>query len=162
VVSPSAKCSESRRGDRTEDVGGIRKVYVAGRAELPSGSRGGKKFWNILVNRPAGRAFEDAAIAALGAAKNNEKVIVEGLGAAIPAVLKGALTEVKSGFEIDNVPQLKVMAAEAQRRGVPLNLIVSPKTRRVSASVRDAVDASGGKILVFDPASGAFSLFKPK
>jgi hypothetical protein len=121
----------------------------------------------ILANAKRGLEFERAVLHALNAAshptkinKNTSKIAVEGLGRSVPDVLQRGIREIKSGVEIDNSLQLKVQAAYAQLFRIPFSLIVSPATQRISKSVRDAVEMTGGTIQRFDPATGMFTPFK--
>lgn len=114
----------------------------------------------ILANAARGLAFEAAVLAALKAAKNSTKIGVKGQRRSIPDILNEGVTEIKSGLEIDNSIQLKVQAAYAKITGVSFNLVVSPTTKRVSQSIRDAIFATGGTIQRFDPATGTFAPFQ--
>jgi filamentous hemagglutinin len=136
--------------------------FVPTKGGVTLAAKFGKGGLTILENAIRGRAFERAALSALGAAKNTSKVVVEGLGKSIPDIIRGSITEIKSGERISNTRQLRIQAAEAARRGVPLNLIVGPETKSVSGPLQDAIKESGGRVLVYNPTTGAFSLFEPK
>jgi Restriction endonuclease fold toxin 7 len=123
--------------------------------------------FTILANAVRGLEFERAVLNALNAArtatkieKNTTKIGAEGLGRSVPDILRKGITEIKSGMEIDDSVQLKVQAAYAKATGVPFNLVVSPSTRRVSQTVQQRVDGTGGTIQRFDPATGVFTPFK--
>jgi hypothetical protein len=121
----------------------------------------------ILANAKRGIDFEKAVLHALNPAsqttkinKNTSKITVEGLGRSVPDVLHRGIREIKSGVEINNSPQLRVQAAYARLFRIPFSLIVSPATQRISKSVRDAVEKTGGTIQRFDPATGVFTPFE--
>lgn len=116
--------------------------------------------FTILANAARGLAFERAALQALQAAKNTNKISVEGLGRSVPDILLQGLTEIKSGLEIDNSLQLRIQAAYARATGVPFNLIVSPTTQRISDSVKELVSGTRGTIQRFDPVTSTFTPFQ--
>jgi hypothetical protein len=116
--------------------------------------------FTILANATNGIKFEEAVRAALNAAKNTTKVGPKGQRQSIPDILNKGVTEIKSGLRITDSDQLRIQVAHARTTGVPFNLVVSPTTRRVSKTIRDAVSKSGGTIQRFDPETGNFTPFQ--
>jgi len=116
--------------------------------------------FTILANAARGLTFERAVLQALQAAKNTNKISLEGLGRSVPDILLQGVTEIKSGLEIDNSLQLRIQAAYARATGVPFNLIVSPTTRRISDSVKELISGTRGTIQRFDPVTSTFTPFQ--
>ena len=116
-------------------------------------------FATILANAKQGRAFETAALQALQLLKNKTMVNVPGVGRSIPDSLIRGVTEIKSGLEIDGSLQLRVHREHAKLQKVPFNLVVAPRTWRISQNVQDWVYKSGGTIQRFDPVTGKFGPF---
>ena len=123
--------------------------------------------WTILANAVRGREFERVVFEALNAAqqaarinKNTTKISVEGVGRSVPDVLYQGIREIKDVAEIDSSVQLRVQFDYARAMGIPMSLIVSPGTKRISQAVRDMVFRTGGTIQRFDPATGAFTPFR--
>jgi hypothetical protein len=122
----------------------------------------------ILANAKRGLEFERAVIDALNAAsqvtkinKNTSKIGVDGLARrSVPDVLHRGITEIKSGVEINNSPQLVVQVAFCRAFKKPYNLVVSPTTKRISQKIQQAVRDTGGTIQRFDPSTGAFTPFQ--
>jgi RHS repeat-associated protein len=115
----------------------------------------------ILQNAARGSAFETAGIAALNdAIKNTTRIEVPGIArGSIPDVLGSSITEFKNAIEVNYTLQMKIQVAYANLTGQPLNLIVSPTTQRISASLQEAIAGTGGTIQRFDPATKTFSPF---
>lgn len=161
-----ARLAERLRNDPGETVVSILNSFPQTRVGGKS-VNGLAAVLTILANAKRGLEFERAVLHALSAAsetikinKNTSKIAVEGLGRSVPDVLHRGIREIKSGAEIDNSPQLRVQAAYARLFRIPFSLIVSPATQRISQSVRDAVEKTGGTIQRFDPATGTFTPFK--
>jgi RHS repeat-associated protein len=112
----------------------------------------------ILQNAANGQAFEQAVINALGLTKNTVSLSVDGLGTSIPDLIDefGNITEIKSGMNLSFTNQLQIQAQGAEGS---FNLIVGPNTQYISGPLQNAVNASGGTIQVFNPATGAFTLW---
>ena len=110
----------------------------------------------IVQNAANGQAFEQAVINALGTTKNTGSITVNGLGTSIPDLIdaSGNLTEVKSGINLSLTNQLRIQAQGAQGS---FNLIVGPNTQYISGPLQNAVNASGGTIQIFNPATGTFT-----
>lgn len=161
-----ARLAERLRNDPTETALSIVNSF-------PQTRVGGKSvgglaaLLTILANAKRGLEFERAAIDALNAAsqairinKNTSKVGVDGLARrSVPDVLHRGITEIKSGVEINNSPQLVVQVAYCKAFRKPYNLIVSPTTERISQKIEEAVRETGGTIQRFDPSTGVFSPF---
>jgi hypothetical protein len=116
--------------------------------------------FSILAYTADGLKFESAVLTALNAAKNTTKVGPKGQRQSIPDILNKGVTEIKHKLTIDDSVQLRVQAAYARSIGVPFNLVVSPKTKRVSKTIRNAVRDSGGTIQRYDPETGIFTPFQ--
>ncbi len=79
------------------------------------------------------------------------------MGNAIPDLMsKSAVTEIKDVLDLSLQKQLQIEASAAKERGVPFNLIVSPRNESISAPLQRAISDTGGTIQVFDPATGIF------
>lgn len=121
----------------------------------------------ILANAKRGLTFERSVIDALNAAsqaikinKNTSKIGVDGLARrSVPDILHKGITEIKSGVEINNSPQLVVQVAYCKTFKKPYNLIVSPATKRISQKIINAVHETGGTIQRFDPSTRVFTPF---
>lgn len=116
--------------------------------------------FTILANAKKGLEFERSVIAALKAEKNTTKISIEGLGRSVPDVLRKGITEIKARVEVNNSIQLKIQVAYAKIFKMPFNLVVSPTTKRISKSVEEAVEETGGTIQRYDPATGKFTPYK--
>ena len=161
-----ARLAERLRNDPTETALSILNSFPQTR--IRGKSVGGlAALLTILANAKRGLEFERAAIDALNAAsqaikinKNTSKIGVDGLARrSVPDVLHRGITEIKSGVEINNSPQLVVQVAYCKAFRKPYNLIVSPTTKRISQKIEEAVRETGGTIQRFDPSTGVFSPF---
>src|SRR5262249_33159147 len=76
---------------------------------------------------------------------------------------QAGIVEVKDREDLTNKTdkygkkQLEVFAAEAKKRGVPFNVIISPDTDSISKSVVRLVQDSGGVALEFNPKTKTFT-----
>jgi hypothetical protein len=114
----------------------------------------------VVVNGTRGRAFERAAIAALGATKNTATLQGQSLAGAtvstIPDVVQvTAITEIKDVISLSYTKQLQAQVNIAVQRGIPYNLIVGMKAT-VSSPLQTAVRLTGGIIQRFNPTTRTF------
>ncbi len=115
----------------------------------------------LRQNYVRGNAFEEAGRSALQLSKNRELLHVPGISrGTIPDSLTRGVTEFKDRIKVTNTLQLRLQAAIAGIKGVPFNLVVSPRTTAISESVQQAVGRSGGTIHVFDPGTDTLLLWK--
>ena len=117
----------------------------------------------VVTNGIRGRAFEAAAIQALGATKNTATLTGTTLAGVakttIPDVVQaGQITEIKDVIQLSYSAQLQSQISIATARGIPYNLIVGLNTG-VSGPLLNAVRATGGGIRRFDAAAGVFRAF---
>lgn len=123
--------------------------------------------WSILADGPRGRRFEQAVLAALEfvGARKNARVFRTPLGNTIPDAINraGGTLEVKHVLLLWNTSQLQRQESAANAAEMPLNVIVSPRTRYVSNNLLAAVrrtrgsDNVAGDVFVFDPINGSFT-----
>lgn len=124
-----------------------------------------KKAEQLARNAVNGRVFEGSGLQAMGLDKNKDRLTAIGRnGESITIVpdatlggIKGTFVEFKNVINITDTSQFRGYAASGQ----PVILVVSPRTVSISATVWDAVNASGGgqgKVVRFDPATGAQTL----
>ena len=161
-----ARLAERLRNDPSETVLSILNSFPQTRVEGEFVS-GIAAVLTILANAKRGLTIERAVIDALNAPsqaikinKNTGKIGVDGLARrSVPDLLHRGITEIKSGVEINNSPQLVVQVAYCKAFRKPYNLIVSPTTKRISQKIKDAVRETGGTIQRFDPSTGVFTPF---
>ncbi|UTW46449.1 hypothetical protein KFE80_06105 [bacterium SCSIO 12696] len=127
----------------------------------------------LALNRANGAAFEREVIEALGhvgAVKNNKAVTVPLLSGkqvtTIPDLWgrsTGGILEIKNVLELSNSDQLRAQLALALRTNTPFNLVVSPRTQKISRplkeSIDDVIEKVGGGIYRYDPSTGDLSNF---
>ncbi len=105
----------------------------------------------LAQNYLRGKEFESAARKALDVAENTTVFRPAGARGTRPDSMTRAVWEFKDRVEVSNSLQLKLQAIVAKMRGLPLNLVVSSRTKRISESLRTAIRDSGGTIYEFDP-----------
>lgn len=66
----------------------------------------------------------------------------------------GGIGEVKNVLQQSLTTQIKAQLKAAEDADIPYNLIVSPRTRRVTNEIIERAEASGGGVFVFDAATG--------
>ncbi len=142
-------------GNFVNGVRTARAVQVAREAEAIEAARAlaaarAVRAARLATNARNGNAFERAAIAAFGYARNTNL-----LNGRIPDIaVQGGLVEIKSGQYISYTAQLRGMIGTGQ----PLYLVVNTATK-VSKTLQQAIRLSGGSILRFDSAAGRFLPF---
>ena len=95
-----------------------------------------------LENYLAGKAFETIVRAQLEDA------------------LVGGVVAIQNRQVVTSTRNLQRQARDAERRGVPFVLVVSPRTARVSQVLKDAAGARFGAVRVFDPDTRTFSIYR--
>jgi hypothetical protein len=87
-------------------------------------------------------------------------ITVEGLGTSIPDVIDAAgnIIETKNAINLSYTTQLQIQVQGAQGS---VSLIVSPITQYISGPLQRATASTGGTIQVFNPATGAFTPWRP-
>jgi RHS repeat-associated protein len=129
-------------------------TFEAAQITVETAATSGALGWFARL-RLRGLLFERQALAAAGLREN--KTAVTGrtsrgvVGRSVPDSLTGGITEVKDRRVVAYTRQLQIQADAALDRGVPFNLIVSPRTRHVTRNVEEAVDMTGGSIRVYNP-----------
>jgi hypothetical protein len=112
-------------------------------------------------NAIRGNAFERAALNALYAEKNAASfTAIDGRVTTVPDLPlndRFGVTDVKDEVKLSFDKQLKAQYAAATTARVPFNLIVSPRTERISMPLQRAVARTDGHIFEFDAATGRFS-----
>ena len=156
----SAAISLSQRDFAGAGLGVLAAIPIVGPASKIA--RGA----TILENAARGRAFENTVLEALNVVRNNTAIenalgraIPDSLDGSIPGLLREGVTEIKDALVVSNRTQLRIEWLGAMEKGVPFNVIVSPRTQHITREVRSAVERAGGTILRFDPATRSFSHF---
>ena len=128
---------------------------------LPGGGATAIRAWRIAENARLGRAFERAVFETLGAVKNTGGVSdIASRVTTIPDLRIGrffGVTDIKNVQNLSFSKQLQAQFAAAQTAGLPFNLIVSTRTRHVSTRLRDVIEATKGKIFIYDDKTRKFS-----
>lgn len=105
--------------------------------------------------------FEREVLGSLGLSKNSKTVTGNcgtRPGRAIPdGIRRSDLIEVKSGTRVTFTRQLRILLSSADSTGMRLYLVVSPRTSSISYSLSQAINRTGGLVLVFDPDTSKFS-----
>lgn len=163
VASLTANLAAGNVGGAVLDVAGL---LVDGAATALPGVPGGAATTKralqralLAKNAARGRAFEKAALDALGAAKNTSKVTAPRGVKTIPDLPVSGLfgvTDIKDIKKLSFTKQLRAQAAIARKEGVPLNLIASPMTESISKPLLDRIKRLGGRIFIFDSNTGLF------
>ncbi|WP_114391083.1 putative toxin [Notoacmeibacter marinus] len=135
------------------------------------GARATNRGAQITINRQNGAEFEQQVIDALGlvgGVKNTTPKTVTLLNGAkvttIPGLWSrnvGGLLEAKNVQNLSLSPQLRAQAQIARETGQPMNLIVSPRTQRVSGPLLDDVRSTGGNVHIYDPATDILTPWAP-
>ncbi|NVB37054.1 hypothetical protein G6O69_04375 [Pseudenhygromyxa sp. WMMC2535] len=119
----------------------------------------------LSANYRMGRAFEQAVLKQLGVAKNTTKVSGTALngrvGNTIPDIMGAEVGEIKNRMVVSNTRQMQIQADVAKQLGVPFNVYVSPRTKHITNTLKQAVDRLGGKITRVTPETGELSEFIP-
>jgi len=71
----------------------------------------------------------------------------------------GGLLEVKNVQKLSMSNQLRAQIQLATESGEPMNLIVSPRTRKISRRLIEEIELTGGKIYKYDPATNELNEF---
>ena len=103
--------------------------------------------------------FEKTALEALIAAKNTRKFEAVNGVRTIPDLPVGSrygITEIKDRKAIFFTKQLRAQAAVAEKQGLPLNLIVSPRAETISKPLPRRIEELGGRIFIFSAETGQF------
>jgi hypothetical protein len=104
--------------------------------------------------------FERRVLVSLDASKNSQKVTGTcgtQMGRAIPdGIRQTDLIEVKSGSRVCLTRQLRILVSSATSTGMRLYLVVSPQTCTISYPLAQAIDRTGGQVLIFDPRTSRF------
>ncbi|UFH49293.1 putative toxin [Pseudomonas sp. KNUC1026] len=131
------------------------------------------KFSQIMENRQNGSAFEKQVIDAfehVGGEKNNTPITVQlPNGKEVKTYPdmwgrnSGGILEVKNIRELSMSDQLRAQLELSEITGQPFNLVVSPRTQRISAPLQARIDEVtskvGGGIYRYDPSIGELSKF---
>lgn len=67
------------------------------------------------------------------------------------------MIEIKSGKAVSLDSQMTAQYSVAAAKHIPLNLVVSPQTQYISGPLQDAIKATGGRIVIFDPETKVFT-----
>jgi hypothetical protein len=70
----------------------------------------------------------------------------------------GNIIEIKNAINLSYTTQLQIQVQGAQGS---VSLIVSPVTQYISGPLENAIAETGGTIQVFNPATGAFTPWRP-
>ena len=136
--------------------------FPSGLARL--GSRSMTASERVRSNRERGRAFQDAVQDFLKVTENQE-LVLGGVGsgrhyAARPDVLNaGTVADIKDVVDVRSTKQLRALADVAKLSDVPFSLVVSPRNNSISGAVVDAVESSGGLIVMFDERSARITSY---
>jgi len=154
-------------GFGTSVVGGARAVAARGADDAAGGAAGALP--QVTLNRIAGSKFEREVLDALGhvgATKNTiARTTTLSDGSIVSTIVDasgrnvGGFLEIKNVLELSFSPQIRAQLRIARETGTPLNIVVSPRTQRVTKALRDRVERAGGNIHVFDPATGTIKPF---
>jgi RHS repeat-associated protein len=161
LVSLGANVSAGNVGGAALDVAGL--LIDAGAAVVPGvpgGASNTVKAWRMADNAQLGRTFERAVLEALGATKNTSGVSeIATRVTTIPDLPIGkffGVTEIKNVQDLSFSKQLQAQFAAAQTAGLPFNLIVSTRTKHISARLRDIIESTKGKIYIYDEKAKKF------
>ena len=164
ATSLLANIASGNAGGAMLDVAGL---LVDGAAAATPGVPGGAatairagRAARLAENARRGRQFEKAVLEALHAAKNTRRIKAPNGARTIPDLPVTQLygvTEIKDVKNISITKQLRAQAAVAAQKGLPFNLIVSPRTESVSRPLLEAIERLGGQIFYFSADTGRFT-----
>ena len=110
----------------------------------------------VAANGARGLAFQQAATQALNEVQNEEPIVNE-LGTSVPDIMNpSAITEIKDVAYQSFTQQMQIQQFQALQQGIPYNVIVNGSTQ-VSGPLLNAVLDTGGTVMRFNPATGAFT-----
>jgi adhesin HecA-like repeat protein len=149
-------------GNMGADLG---TVVGIGLNVISIGERGGKnvkaprksvKVSQLQQNKISGKEFQTPVHEWLRISENKKaySVVVQGKGTVttIPDLpLQYGVTDIKNVKYITNTKQLQAQASLAEQQKTSFNLIISPKTEKISIPVSRSIRNNQGKIFEFDP-----------
>lgn len=109
----------------------------------------------MRANNGSGYAFErevrETLDAPIGAGSRPVRT-ADGFVPDLPVGEEFGVTDIKNVATLTDSPQLAAFHALAQERGLPFNLIVGPRTTRITGPLLDRIRSSGGTVHCYDPA----------
>jgi filamentous hemagglutinin len=121
----------------------------------------------VVINRQNGAEFEQQVIDALGpvgGVKNTTpRTVTLSNGTEVTTIPDlwgrnvGGVLEAKNVQNLSLSPQLRAQAQIAREAGEPMNLVVSPRTQRVSGPLLNDVRSTGGNVYVYNPATDSLT-----
>jgi Restriction endonuclease fold toxin 7 len=115
----------------------------------------------ILPATQRGRIFQNLALKAKGIPTNTQR-LTETIDTGqevtvVPDGLGDTILEVKDVVKLSVSNQFRTYLANSAKTGRPIELIVSPLTKTISAPLKTLIKNTKGTIQIFDPATGLFT-----